>query len=85
MYIIALALPWSPWFRSGSVIYRRSTAENCQNHGDHGGATAVYAVQAPQWHRVSGVTGVLIVCDFCVSQETNDWRKTRSFMCCHTC
>ena len=29
------------------------------NHGDHGGATAVYAVQAPQWHRVSGVTGVL--------------------------
>ena len=29
------------------------------NHGDHGGATAVYAVQAPQWHRASGVTGVL--------------------------
>ena len=28
------------------------------NHGDHGGATAVYAVQAPQWHRDSGVTGV---------------------------
>ena len=21
------------------------------NHGDHGGATAVYVVQAPQWHR----------------------------------
>ena len=30
-----------------------------RNHGDHGGGTAVYAVQAPQWHRVSGVTGVL--------------------------
>ena len=29
------------------------------NHSDHGGATAVYAVQAPQWHRASGVTGVL--------------------------
>ena len=29
------------------------------NHGDHGGATAVYAVQAQQWHRASGVTGVL--------------------------
>ena len=28
------------------------------NHGDHGGATAVYAVQAPQWNRASGVTGV---------------------------
>ena len=32
-----------------------------RNHGDHGGATAVYAVQAPQWHRVSGVTGVLVM------------------------
>ena len=29
------------------------------NHGDNGGATAVYAVQAPQWYRASGVTGVL--------------------------
>ena len=26
---------------------------------NHGGATAGYAVQAPQWHRASGVTGVL--------------------------
>ena len=33
--------------------------EPLQNHGDHGGAIAVYAVQAPQWHRASGVTGVL--------------------------
>ena len=31
--------------------------EPLRNHGDHGGATAVYAVQAPQWHRASGVTG----------------------------
>ena len=30
-----------------------------RNHGDNGGATAVYAVQAPQWYRASGVTGVL--------------------------
>ena len=29
-----------------------------RNHGDHGGATAFYAVQTPQWHRASGVTGV---------------------------
>ena len=33
--------------------------EPLRNHGDHGGATAVYAVQAAQWHRASGVTGVL--------------------------
>ena len=33
--------------------------EPLRNHGDHGGATAGYAVQAPQWHRASGVTGVL--------------------------
>ena len=30
-----------------------------RNHGDHGGATAVSSVQAPQWHRASGVTGLL--------------------------
>ena len=30
------------------------------NHCDHGGATTVYAVQVPQWHRASGVTGVAI-------------------------
>ena len=35
--------------------------EPLRNHGDHGGGTAVYAVQAPQWHRASGVTGVLNV------------------------
>ena len=33
--------------------------EPLRHHGDHGGATAVYAVQAPQWHRASGVTGLL--------------------------
>ena len=32
--------------------------EPLRNHGDHGDATAVTAVQAPQWHRTSGVTGV---------------------------
>ena len=32
-----------------------------RNHGDHGGGTAVYAVQVPQWHRASSVTGVLPV------------------------
>ena len=35
-------------------------AVSLQNHGDNGGATAVYAVQAPQWYRASGVTGVLV-------------------------
>ena len=30
--------------------------EPLRNHGDHGGATAVYAVQAAQWYRASGVT-----------------------------
>ena len=38
---------------------RRSMTEPLRNHGDHGGATAVYAIQALQWHRASGVTGVL--------------------------
>ena len=41
-----------------SAVLRRSMTEPLRNHGDHGGATAVYAVQAPQWHRASGVTGV---------------------------
>ena len=36
-----------------------ATAVLVRHHGGHGGGTAVYAVQAPQWHRVSGVTGVL--------------------------
>ena len=31
--------------------------EPLRNNGDNGGATAVYAVKAPQWHRASGVTG----------------------------
>ena len=31
--------------------------EPLRNHCDHGGATTVYAVQVPQWHRASGVTG----------------------------
>ena len=33
--------------------------EPLRNHGDHDDATAVTAVQAPQWHRTFGVTGVL--------------------------
>ena len=33
--------------------------ELLRSHGDHGDATAVTAVQAPRWHRTSGVTGVL--------------------------
>ena len=37
-----------------------TTAEPLRNHGDHGGATAVYVVQAPQWHRAFGVTGVVL-------------------------
>ena len=35
-------------------------AVSLRNHGDNGGATAVYAAQAPQWYRASGVTGVLL-------------------------
>ena len=33
-------------------------AVSLRNHGDNCGATAVYAVQAPQWYRASGVTAV---------------------------
>ena len=33
--------------------------EPLRNHSDHDGATAVYAIQAPQWHRASVVTVVL--------------------------
>ena len=50
------------------IILRDATAINggttaimavsLRNHGDNGGATAVYAVQAPQWYRAFGVTGV---------------------------
>ena len=35
-------------------------AEPLRNHGDHGGATAVYVVQAPPWHRAFGVMGVVL-------------------------
>ena len=35
--------------RGFTAINDETTAE----HGDHGGGTAVYAVQAPQWHRTS--------------------------------
>ena len=38
-------------------VLRRSMTEPLRNYGDHGGATAVYVVQAPQWHRAFGVTG----------------------------
>ena len=47
--------------RGATAINDGTTAEHV-NHGDHGGATAVYAVQAPQWHRASGVTAVLHTC-----------------------
>ena len=33
--------------------------EPLRNYGDNGGATTVYVVQAPQWHRAFGVTGAL--------------------------
>ena len=42
----------------GSDSFPRCYGDQGRNHGDHGGATAVYAVQAPGWHRASGVTGV---------------------------
>ena len=45
-------------FRRATAINDRTTAEPRRNQGDHGGATAVYAIQAPQWRRASGVTGV---------------------------
>ena len=40
------------------AVLRRSMSEPLRNHGDDGGATAVYAVQSPQWHRASGVMWV---------------------------
>ena len=43
-----------------SAVLRRSMTESPRNHGGHGGATAVYVVQAPQWHRAFGVTGVVL-------------------------
>ena len=50
-------------FRDATAINDGTTAimaVSLRNHGDNGGATAVYAVQAPQWYRASGVTGVSI-------------------------
>ena len=47
-----------PRFWQFSAVLRRSMKEPQRKHGDHGGATAFYAVQTPQWHRASGVTGV---------------------------
>ena len=49
-----------PRFWQFSAVLRRWMAEPLRNHCDHGGATAVYAAQAPQWHRASGVTGVVL-------------------------
>ena len=40
-------------FGGATAINDGITAE----HGDHGDATAVYVVQASQWHRALGVTG----------------------------
>ena len=45
------------------TVFGGATAINdipLRNHDDHGGATAVYVVQAPQWHRAFGVTGVVL-------------------------
>ena len=44
--------------RGASAINDGTTAEPLRNHDDHGGATAVNAVQTPQRHCASGVTGV---------------------------
>ena len=44
-------------------------AVSLRHHGDNGGATAVYAVQAPQWYRASGVTGVLETFPETIEQE----------------
>ena len=51
-------------FRGATAINDGTTAimaVSLRNHGDNGGATAVYAVQAPQWYRASGGTGVIHV------------------------
>ena len=56
-------------------------AVSLRNHGDNGGATAVYAVQAPQWYRASGVTGVLpITAKYstkCTHQSAHKYQSTR--------
>ena len=45
------------------TVFGGATAINeaLRNHSDHGGATAVYVVQAPQWHRAFGVMGALAI------------------------
>ena len=40
-----------------SAVLRRSMTQPLRNHGDHGGATAIYVVQSSQLHRAYGVTG----------------------------
>ena len=45
-------------FRGATAINDGTTAEPRRPRRGHGGATAVYAVQVPQWHRASGVMGV---------------------------
>ena len=58
-------------------------AVSLRNHGDSCGATAVYAVQAPQWYRASGVTGVLVACarwriaNFAASPESDRDAQSR--------
>ena len=45
-------------FRGATAINDGTTAEPRRSW--RRGTTAVYAVQAPQWHRASGVTGVYV-------------------------
>ena len=59
MFKVSAVLPRRSAVLKFSVVLRRSMTEPLRYHGDHGGATAVYAVQTPQWHRDSGVTRVL--------------------------
>ena len=47
--LTAVAPPWSPWLRSGSVIERRSNAEKCQLRGRRG-AIEVLVRHKRQWH-----------------------------------
>ena len=45
------------------TVFGGTTAINdgtTANYVAHDGATAVYVVQAPQWHRALGVTGVVL-------------------------
>ena len=75
-----------PRFWQFSAVLRRSMTEPLRNHGDHGDATAVYAVQAPQWHRASGVTGVLrntyLMCNWTqlIMNNANKYTSSRQFI-----